>query len=966
MFQSALGLNVDKSPFPWQEELLSRLSDCPGSRLALDVPTGLGKTSVMAAWLVALASKADLPRRLVYVVDRRAVVDQATDEAVRLRSWLESQPDTKQRLGLDANERLPISTLRGQFADNREWLSDPTLPTIVVGTVDMVGSRLLFEGYGVSRKMRPYHAGFLGVDTLFVLDEAHLVPPFEALLQSVVETDSPLHGEKLASPVVPRSMLLTLSATGRATSDAVVQIGKRDLKHPVASQRLNAVKRLTFHKPKEDELLDISAHLAAEAWSLSGEGTLPKRIIVFCNSRDSAIKTEAAVASLAKGDKKQGIEQRDIETQLFVGARRVRERQEVADWLKAHGFIAGSKVTTTLPSFVFSTSAGEVGVDLDADHMVSDLVPFERMVQRFGRVNRRGEGAAEVRVVLERDEPNAKEKPALTKALAKPPRERSKKERDLVDQFELAPKYQAAIEALPRVEGSDAINVSPEALRQFKIRAADDDRLRELLNDATTQPPLRPALTRPILDAWSMTSLEKHSARPNVAPWLRGWIDEEPQTTVVWRRWLPTRSARCSDSQIKEFFEAAPIHLTEKLETRSNEVSTWVLKHAAKVAKLRTSPKKGDEEIAAQLPADDDVVAIVLDHSGGVTCRLTLKQLQFDGGKDAQNAKKQFERDIQNRTLVVDRRLGGISSGLLDQSAKDATFAESADDADCLRDWITQTETGNDETGNEKLSPIPAFRIVEQDVEPAENEDASRIDRVWKTCLRLPIARDDQDEPSTVLIVQKYRRAVTSEESRSTSSELSLDVHLSQTEAEATRLAERLQLSDEVKLVLRIAARNHDHGKNTERWQNAFSAPEEGRPFAKTSGPFRNNLLDGYRHEFGSLPFVSRDPEFESLSEPMRDLALHLVAAHHGFARPVIRVDGCKDAPPSQLEERARDVALRFARLQKQWGPWGLAWLESLLRAADQRASAAAEAREDSNAGTATTPNDITAEVTHG
>ena len=66
---------------------------------------------------------------------------------------------------------LRISTLRGRYADNREWLEDPAAPAIIVSTVDMIGSRLLFEGYGVSRGMRPYHAGLLGADALVVLDE---------------------------------------------------------------------------------------------------------------------------------------------------------------------------------------------------------------------------------------------------------------------------------------------------------------------------------------------------------------------------------------------------------------------------------------------------------------------------------------------------------------------------------------------------------------------------------------------------------------------------------------------------------------------------------------------------------------------------------------------------------------------------------------------------------------------------
>lgn len=77
----------------------------------------------------------------------------------------------------------------------------------------------------------------------------------------------------------------------------------------------------------------------------------------------------------------------------------------------------------------------------------------------------------------------------------------------------------------------------------------------------------------------------------------------------------------------------------------------------------------------------------------------------------------------------------------------------------------------------------------------------------------------------------------------------------------------------------------------------------------------------------------------KTLSPELQDLALHLVAAHHGFARPVIAIDGCEDAPPAMLEERAREVALRYARLQKRWGPWGLAWWEALLRAADAQAS---------------------------
>ena len=90
--------------------------------------------------------------------------------------------------------------------------------------------------------------------------------------------------------------------------------------------------------------------------------------------------------------------------------------------------------------------------------------------------------------------------------------------------------------------------------------------------------------------------------------------------------------------------------------------------------------------------------------------------------------------------------------------------------------------------------------------------------------------------------------------------------------------------------------------------------------------------------------------ELDKLGDDLRDLALHLIAAHHGQARPLITVFD-PDEPPSALEGRAREVALRFARLQKRWGPWGLAWWEALFRAADQQASRDNDTSEDKNGG---------------
>src|SRR5262249_26601863 len=121
-----------------------------------------------------------------------------------------------------------------------------------------------------------------------------------------------------------------------------------------------------------------------------------------------------------------------------------------------------------------------------------------------------------------------------------------------------------------------------------------------------------------------------------------------------------------------------------------------------------------------------------------------------------------------------------------------------------------------------------------------------------------------------------------------------------------------------------------------------------GLLFAKSGGKTRaTRLPDTYRHEFGSLVDVldetqSYHAEFRKLSGDMQDVVLHLIAAHHGRGRPHFPPDEVFDPEPNgrDVDAIAAELPHRFARLQRKYGRWGLAYLESLLRAADFAASA--------------------------
>ena len=918
MFSTLTAENGEKHPpFLWQARLLRRFlnGDLPE---AIDIPTGLGKTSVMALWLIALLEGVNLPRRLTYIVDRRAVVDQATRFAERLRHNM--PVELAERLWhKDRTGAMPISTLRGGFADNRDWLEDPSTPAIIVGTIDMIGSRLLFEGYGVSRGMRPYHAGLLGVDSLVLLDEAHLCPPFEALLRQIAaHSDGKLGPEMGCTPRTPPFHLMSLSATGRDIVElppqSVFRLEDKDREQPVIHQRLTARKWLKVTELRDAQLLP--EHIAKRAIEL-GEGDTPARVLIYCDSRKDAVIVKNLIEKECKARKKAGKLADSWKWELLVGERRVYERTKLESWLEHHGFLGGASTLADVPTFLVATSAGEVGVDLDADHMVCDLVAYERMVQRLGRVNRRGGEYRQAMVDVFAIRPELKPNPRRA--------EREQYEKDSCV-------YETRLAALRRSSlGKDRRHdVSPAAIAKLRSKHPD------IVKGATSPAPLHPELTRPLLDAWSMTSFDRHEGRPEVAPWLRGWEeDEEPQTSVIWRKHIPyvqhSDDTAVSSAMVAEFFQAAPIQATERLEAVSSRVLDWLLKRAIQVAK-----RNEEHDLAV---TGDDIVAMLIDRAGEHVEKASLSELQWLAAPRRNLSKsEQIQRDRRKQdwrerhlpggTLIVDARICGLCDGLLDEKSDLDVATVDADER-----WAAMKEDASVELS----PPLIKFRI--EQVAGSQEEEG----------LKFPVALEDWRHVRTFethfdaggavrrgLAVFKWPDDAEEEDYRSIlSAPQSLTDHAAQVAARVLDLATRVGLPDEEVEALSIAARIHDDGKAALRWQDAMNAPKDGRPYAKTQGGGNLRRLEGYRHEFGSLLKAER----QDLPKNTRDLILHLIAAHHGSSRPLVRYAGCDDGSPSLLESKSGEAALRFARLQKRYGPWGLAWREAILRAADRSAS---------------------------
>ncbi len=984
-----------RPPLKWQTRLYERFvrggqGDVPG---VCSLPTGLGKTSVIPIWLIALcggASGAQLPRRLVYIVNRRTVVDQATDDAKRLLArlyrsgqqdglaWateeaikklgLESEPlpsdhapATKHlRLALDAlctgdptqggqTAPLAVSTLRGELADNGEWKKNPARPAIIIGTVDMIGSKLLFSGYGDGRYGRANHAGLIGQDALVVHDEAHLSPAFDVLIRSVAAEQARC-GESRPIRVMSLSATTrggTAGSNGGTHADSPFSIEDEDRLDHVVSQRLGARKSLTIVDADKGKVV---TSIAEEALRL---GASPSRVLIYVRSPD-------AVAQIAHAIEKGLGDGGGTRVARLTGTIRGKERDELAESEVFRAFKAGADRSSLLPHALYlaSTSAGEVGADLDADHLVCDLSTLDSLAQRFGRVNRLGGDGRSARIVVVRDEipdkdPLAVQRRNTAEVLKDLPAIRGSRES--------APEYDASPAALT------ALLAKPEAQAAF-----------------SPVPKILPA-TDILFDHWSLTSIglvkgpddrwrDALPGRPAVEPYLHGVEDEKQwETHVAWRADLAdlALAAKRSDSDeedlsvtdLQRVLDVFPLRSAEQLRDRTDRVyqqlevlaERW-RKSAKTVARSHIgdvqAESEPDSEMEPDAEADDERVLptkvpsdpwVVLMRNGTAWWARLSKIVP-----ESKQEKDDVRRLLAFATLVLPVQVGGLKDGMLDGNQPAPGDSRVLDVAEAPIGGKSDRHrvVGNGDNGSESL-------LMDGSGTAAQAEFLPRHTVVLAT-------HGEDEEPSKVI---EYRVAKGQE--REPGERVLLEDHNAAVGAAASRTVEALGLPDDLKIAFALAGRLHDLGKGRDRWQRFANNPRPSNPnepydlIAKNKRYRDPRTLRGYRHELGSLHDASAESDIQSLDPSTRDLVLHLIAAHHGWARPHFESrhfdpgdpSPGKPRPTADNERLAVETMQRFARLQQRYGRWGLAWLESILRCADAAASES-PAPADNGAGT--------------
>jgi CRISPR-associated endonuclease/helicase Cas3 len=315
----------------------------------LATPTGTGKTGIILAWLWRRLYEApeSTPRRLIYALPQRSLVDQVAGEA---RQWLA-------HLGLAEHVALHV-VMGGAAESQRQWRMDMHQPAIVVGTVDSLVSKALNRGYGIGRASYPIDCALVTNGAHWVIDEIQLCQESTTTLRQLAAFAEALgtaepFGLTCMSATVPegRPESVRGDITGILPEERTGEL----------AVRLSAVRTIR----RLDAGPGDYGAIAVAARDRHRAGTLT---LVVLNTVEAA---RAVYRALRGGP-----------TECILLHSRFRA-------LERAGLVAA--VTGHLEDrIVIATQVVEAGIDLSAAVLITEAAPWPSLVQRAGRCNRTG------------------------------------------------------------------------------------------------------------------------------------------------------------------------------------------------------------------------------------------------------------------------------------------------------------------------------------------------------------------------------------------------------------------------------------------------------------------------------------------------------------------------------------------------------------------------------------------------
>jgi CRISPR-associated endonuclease/helicase Cas3 len=897
-------------PFPWQERLARRVCGGDWPR-AVALPTAAGKTTCIDIAVFALACGAKgAPRRIFFVVDRRVVVDQAFLHAEHLMRVLAGASGGILREAADAlralakdDRPLDVFALRGGMYRETAWARSPLQPTVVATTVDQVGSRLLFRGYGVSDSMRPVHAGLVGNDALILLDEAHCSRPFEQTLRFVDQYRA--WGDPAARPPF-HFVSLSATPTGDVERAEAERLAVRpdapplverahadDLAHPVLGPRLRATKPTRLV-------------VAEKAAGRRGRAELVK--VLVAQVRDLAAEGFKAVGVIVNRVATARLVARELGAVLLTGRMRPLDRDRVFEE-RLRPLL--SNAAGDPPPFVVGTQCLEVGADLDFHALVTECASLDALRQRFGRLNRvAARPQAKGVVVVRADQAD-----------------------DSADDPVYGPSLAATWHWLRANADGDSFDFGVEAV----WAATDGADLGPLSAPAADAPVLFPTH----LDGWVQTA-PVPVPDPDPAVFLRGPRSGVPDVQVVFRADLGLDPTTWAD-----VVAPCPPTVAEAVPVRIDVFRRWL-------AGEDPHDESGDVEGEPAEQPEQDVP-------------LSRRALRWRGPAEPDTGPLADAGGVRpNDTYVIPTTETGL---------------------DALGDFPTPVPADYGDEAFQRSRDRAILRLPDLDLDPDDEDFENRLTMAIKEVgaastatwlkraadhLADPRNRTAEPHPVRGWVVTGRRRLFQfdpafQEDAESASATgqrpVRLDDHCRGVAAVAARYAAGCRLPADM---YTLAGLHHDLGKLDPR----FQALLQGRS-PRTAAPpplAKSGTTPASREEAEQARAVHRYPKggrHELLSAALLakvtvdDLLLHLVATHHGYARPFAPAVEENEfaARPFTATVSGQSVTLdssaqtptawnavlpdRFWRVVRTYGWWGAAYREAVFRLADQARSRA-------------------------